>query len=91
MSLWAPHVSTDAPRVLLSPRETSPLPFCLPLLPTTHYRFCIIKESFLLYYSESEKKSFETNKYFNIHPKVRGLSPGHSREGPVGTTGDGIL
>uniref|UniRef100_A0AAA9TVA1 Pleckstrin homology and coiled-coil domain containing D1 n=1 Tax=Bos taurus TaxID=9913 RepID=A0AAA9TVA1_BOVIN len=32
-------------------------------------RFCIIKESFLLYYSESEKKSFETNKYFNIHPK----------------------
>ncbi|KAF4017601.1 hypothetical protein G4228_009204 [Cervus hanglu yarkandensis] len=32
-------------------------------------RFFIIKESFLLYYSESEKKSFETNKYFNIHPK----------------------
>ncbi|XP_021563691.1 pleckstrin homology domain-containing family D member 1 [Carlito syrichta] len=31
--------------------------------------FFIIKESFLLYYSESEKKSFETNKYFNIHPK----------------------
>ncbi|XP_059548169.1 pleckstrin homology domain-containing family D member 1 isoform X2 [Myotis daubentonii] len=32
-------------------------------------RFFIIKESFLLYYSESEKKSFETNKHFNIHPK----------------------
>ncbi|KAH0520939.1 Pleckstrin homology domain-containing family D member 1 [Microtus ochrogaster] len=32
-------------------------------------RFFIIKESFLLYYSESERKSFETNKYFNIHPK----------------------
>ncbi|KAG6931081.1 pleckstrin homology and coiled-coil domain containing D1 [Chelydra serpentina] len=32
-------------------------------------RFFIIKESFLLYYSESEKKSFESNKYFNIHPK----------------------
>uniref|UniRef100_A0A8D0G7P2 Pleckstrin homology and coiled-coil domain containing D1 n=1 Tax=Sphenodon punctatus TaxID=8508 RepID=A0A8D0G7P2_SPHPU len=32
-------------------------------------RFFIIKESFLLYYAESEKKSFETNKYFNIHPK----------------------
>ncbi|KAK7810705.1 hypothetical protein U0070_013756 [Myodes glareolus] len=31
--------------------------------------FFIIKESFLLYYSESERKSFETNKYFNIHPK----------------------
>ncbi|NXC50299.1 PLHD1 protein, partial [Penelope pileata] len=32
-------------------------------------RFFIIKESFLLYYAESEKKSFESNKYFNIHPK----------------------
>ncbi|XP_032261302.1 pleckstrin homology domain-containing family D member 1 isoform X2 [Phoca vitulina] len=32
-------------------------------------RFFIIKESFLLYYSESEKKNFESNKYFNIHPK----------------------
>ncbi|XP_061319237.1 pleckstrin homology domain-containing family D member 1 isoform X1 [Pezoporus flaviventris] len=31
--------------------------------------FFIIKESFLLYYAESEKKSFESNKYFNIHPK----------------------
>lgn len=38
---------------------------------TAYCRFFIIKESFLLYYSESEKKSFETNKYFNIHPKVR--------------------
>ncbi|KAG2457621.1 PLHD1 protein, partial [Polypterus senegalus] len=32
-------------------------------------RFFIIKDSFLLYYAENEKKSFETNKYFNIHPK----------------------
>nr|XP_046269382.1 pleckstrin homology domain-containing family D member 1 [Scatophagus argus]XP_046269383.1 pleckstrin homology domain-containing family D member 1 [Scatophagus argus]XP_046269384.1 pleckstrin homology domain-containing family D member 1 [Scatophagus argus] len=32
-------------------------------------RFFIIKDSFLLYYAESEKKSFETNSYFNIHPK----------------------
>ncbi|RXM97018.1 RNA-binding protein 25, partial [Acipenser ruthenus] len=33
-------------------------------------RFFIIKDSFLLYYAENEKKNFETNKYFNIHPKV---------------------
>uniref|UniRef100_A0A8C4EV17 Pleckstrin homology domain containing, family D (with coiled-coil domains) member 1 n=1 Tax=Dicentrarchus labrax TaxID=13489 RepID=A0A8C4EV17_DICLA len=32
-------------------------------------RFFIIKDSFLLYYAESEKKNFETNRYFNIHPK----------------------
>ncbi|KAK6479208.1 pleckstrin homology domain-containing family D member 1-like [Huso huso] len=32
-------------------------------------RFFIIKDSFLLYYAENEKKNFETNKYFNIHPK----------------------
>ncbi|XP_028831814.1 pleckstrin homology domain-containing family D member 1 isoform X2 [Denticeps clupeoides] len=32
-------------------------------------RFFIIKDSFLLYYAENEKRSFETNKYFNIHPK----------------------
>ncbi|XP_038584368.1 pleckstrin homology domain-containing family D member 1 [Micropterus salmoides] len=32
-------------------------------------RFFIIKDSFLLYYAESEKRNFETNKYFNIHPK----------------------
>ncbi|XP_066498172.1 pleckstrin homology domain-containing family D member 1 isoform X2 [Hoplias malabaricus] len=32
-------------------------------------RFFIIKDSFLLYYAENEKKTFETNKYFNIHPK----------------------
>ncbi|XP_061599379.1 pleckstrin homology domain-containing family D member 1 [Cololabis saira] len=32
-------------------------------------RFFIIKDSFLLYYAESEKKSFETNRFFNIHPK----------------------
>ncbi|KAK2533259.1 Plekhd1 [Columba livia] len=46
------------------------------LLPTSDAnmsRFFIIKESFLLYYAESEKKSFESNKYFNIHPKVRSI------------------
>ncbi|KAM4662993.1 pleckstrin homology domain-containing family D member 1 [Discoglossus pictus] len=32
-------------------------------------RFFIIKDSFLLYYPENEKKSFESNRYFNIHPK----------------------
>ncbi|XP_052351801.1 pleckstrin homology domain-containing family D member 1-like [Oncorhynchus keta] len=31
--------------------------------------FFIIKDSFLLYYAENEKRSFETNKHFNIHPK----------------------
>ncbi|XP_054470425.1 pleckstrin homology domain-containing family D member 1 [Anoplopoma fimbria] len=32
-------------------------------------RFFIIKDSFLLYYAESERRSFESNRYFNIHPK----------------------
>ncbi|KAJ7988792.1 hypothetical protein DPEC_G00312880 [Dallia pectoralis] len=32
-------------------------------------RFFIIKDSFLLYYAENEKRSFETNRFFNIHPK----------------------
>ncbi|XP_051502602.1 pleckstrin homology domain-containing family D member 1-like [Myxocyprinus asiaticus] len=32
-------------------------------------RFFIIKDSFLLYYAENEKKNFETNRHFNIHPK----------------------
>ncbi|XP_062863466.1 pleckstrin homology domain-containing family D member 1 [Trichomycterus rosablanca] len=32
-------------------------------------RFFIIKDSFLLYYAENEKRNFEANKYFNIHPK----------------------
>ncbi|XP_062252704.1 pleckstrin homology domain-containing family D member 1 [Platichthys flesus] len=32
-------------------------------------RFFIIKDSFLLYYAESEKRSFDSNRYFNIHPK----------------------
>ncbi|KAM4540914.1 pleckstrin homology domain-containing family D member 1 [Fundulus diaphanus] len=32
-------------------------------------RFFIIKDSFLLYYAESEKRNFETNRHFNIHPK----------------------
>ncbi|KAM4625704.1 pleckstrin homology domain-containing family D member 1 [Polymixia lowei] len=33
-------------------------------------RFFIIKDSFLLYYAESERRNFETNRYFNIHPKA---------------------
>ncbi|XP_034015394.1 pleckstrin homology domain-containing family D member 1 [Thalassophryne amazonica] len=32
-------------------------------------RFFIIKDSFLLYYADSERRNFETNRYFNIHPK----------------------
>ncbi|XP_062324693.1 pleckstrin homology domain-containing family D member 1 [Osmerus eperlanus] len=32
-------------------------------------RFFIVKDSFLLYYAEGERRSFETNRYFNIHPK----------------------
>ncbi|XP_034713947.1 pleckstrin homology domain-containing family D member 1 [Etheostoma cragini] len=32
-------------------------------------RFFIIKDSFLLYYAESEKRNFENNRFFNIHPK----------------------
>ncbi|KAK5857942.1 hypothetical protein PBY51_011151 [Eleginops maclovinus] len=32
-------------------------------------RFFIIKDSFLLYYAESEKRSFESSRIFNIHPK----------------------
>ncbi|XP_028994686.1 pleckstrin homology domain-containing family D member 1 [Betta splendens] len=32
-------------------------------------RFFIIKDSFLLYYAESEKRNFESSRYFNIHPK----------------------
>ncbi|KAM4723280.1 pleckstrin homology domain-containing family D member 1 [Anableps anableps] len=32
-------------------------------------RFFIIKDSFLLYYAENEKRNFESNRYFNIHPK----------------------
>ncbi|XP_012727788.2 pleckstrin homology domain-containing family D member 1 [Fundulus heteroclitus] len=32
-------------------------------------RFFIIKDSFLLYYAENEKRNFETNRHFNIHPK----------------------
>nr|XP_015206678.1 PREDICTED: pleckstrin homology domain-containing family D member 1-like isoform X4 [Lepisosteus oculatus] len=32
-------------------------------------QFFIIKDSFLQYYAENERKNFETNRYFNIHPK----------------------
>lgn len=64
----------DPGDALVVPRNLTLLSLC-PSFPTTRYRFFIIKESFLLYYSESEKKSFETNKYFNIHPKVRGPFP----------------
>lgn len=63
-------MSAGPPKPSCCPRKPHPFPPCGPF-PTTHSRFFIIKESFLLYYSESEKKNFETNKYFNIHPKVR--------------------
>lgn len=33
-------------------------------------RFFMIKDSFLLYYAENERRNFEANRYFNIHPKV---------------------
>lgn len=79
---WTPHVSAGPPRTLLSSQETSPFSPGCPSFLTTCSRFFIIKESFLLYYSESEKKSFETNKHFNIHPKVRGPLPRATREGP---------
>lgn len=80
MSLsWCPRGSPCECRAptgtLVAPRKLTFSPG-RPSFPTTCYRFFIIKESFLLYYAESEKKSFETNRYFNIHPKVRGLSPG---------------
>eukprot|EP00118_Oscarella_pearsei_P020179 m.218008 g.218008 ORF g.218008 m.218008 type:complete len:495 (+) comp39887_c0_seq9:206-1690(+) len=32
-------------------------------------RFFIIKEGFILYYPEAEKKAFEKSHHFNIHPK----------------------
>ncbi|XP_002735487.2 pleckstrin homology domain-containing family D member 1-like [Saccoglossus kowalevskii] len=32
-------------------------------------RFFVVKEGFLLYYSENEKKDFEKKRHFNIHPK----------------------
>ncbi|XP_078590450.1 uncharacterized protein LOC144870343 isoform X4 [Branchiostoma floridae x Branchiostoma japonicum] len=32
-------------------------------------RFFIVKEGFLLYYAEAEKKNFERRRQFNIHPK----------------------
>uniref|UniRef100_A0A3B3ZBK0 PH domain-containing protein n=1 Tax=Periophthalmus magnuspinnatus TaxID=409849 RepID=A0A3B3ZBK0_9GOBI len=32
-------------------------------------RFFIIKDSFLLYYAENEKRNFETNRCLSIHPK----------------------
>lgn len=32
-------------------------------------RFFVVKEGFLLYYNENEKKVFEKRGYFNIHPK----------------------
>lgn len=43
---------------------------CFSLLGCFFFRFFIIKDSFLLYYAENEKRNFDTNRYFNIHPKV---------------------
>lgn len=36
-------------------------------------RFFIVKEGFLMYYPESEAKTFERSHHFNIHPKVCSL------------------
>jgi hypothetical protein len=30
----------------------------------------MVKDGFLLYYADGEKKEIEKRKYFNIHPKV---------------------
>ncbi|XP_071787549.1 uncharacterized protein [Asterias amurensis] len=32
-------------------------------------RFFVIKEGYLLYYAENEKKDFDRKRYFNMHPK----------------------
>lgn len=62
---------SDARRwFLLAPQDSLSLAFIVSLL----QRFFIIKDSFLLYYAESEKRNFETNRYFNIHPKVSSCS-----------------
>ncbi|EPQ14978.1 UPF0639 protein [Myotis brandtii] len=73
LSLGSP---LDSPCECRAPKDALVVPRILTLLSWLSlflhhllYRFFIIKESFLLYYSESEKKSFETNKHFNIHPK----------------------
>jgi hypothetical protein len=92
--MWYPHrlpYETRAPKGTLAVlRDLTPFSPGYPSLPITHCRFFIIKESFLLYYSESERKSFESNKYFNIHPKVRQPCPKATvGEGPVGMSGDG--
>ncbi|KAJ0008737.1 hypothetical protein NQD34_016152 [Periophthalmus magnuspinnatus] len=43
-------------------------PFGRPLAKWSR-RFFIIKDSFLLYYAENEKRNFETNRCLSIHPK----------------------
>lgn len=75
VSPWALRVSAGPLKPSYCPKKPHLFPPGCPFYPTTHSRFFIIKESFLLYYSESEKKNFETNKYFNIHPKVRQPPP----------------
>ncbi len=34
-------------------------------------RFFIIKEGFILYYSDSEARQYDKSRMFNTHPKVR--------------------
>ena len=40
-------------------------------------RFFLIKDGFLMYYAEQEKKEFEKREFFNVHPKVGIFSPSH--------------
>lgn len=41
------------------------------LLLTIPHRFFIIKEGFILYYSDSEARQYDKSRMFNTHPKVR--------------------
>ncbi|XP_076442004.1 uncharacterized protein LOC143281009 isoform X2 [Babylonia areolata] len=49
-------------------------------------RFFLVKDGFLMYYSEHEKKEYEKREFFNIHPK--GILPlGECRMVPVRESG----
>ena len=40
------------------------------LIMVGYFRFFIVKEGFLMYYSDNEEKQFDRSHHFNIHPKV---------------------
>lgn len=49
-------------------------------------RFFLVKDGFLMYYAEHEKKEYEKREFFNIHPK--GIIPlGECRMAPVRESG----